>query len=191
MSRAPEPRKQDPSYAGAALSSGLRWAHSVEAADLATLQAACWGESAGDDAWAEPTWRDLLDAPGAIAVIAERGASLPAPCPAAGAYGPDIRDTCGFALARVLLDEAELYAIGVVPKRRRQGLARQLLRAVFGRAATLGAKAMFLEVAPSNVGALALYHREGFRAMGYRPNYYRRGQRTEAALIMAKPLTQV
>ena len=50
----------------------------------------------------------------------------------------------GFALARVTLDEAELLTIATDPARRRQGVARGLLGALFGGLAGRGAETPFL-----------------------------------------------
>jgi ribosomal-protein-alanine N-acetyltransferase len=38
-----------------------------------------------------------------------------------------------------------------------------------------GARSLYLEVGKDNPAARALYDREGFRAVGSRPAYYRRG----------------
>ena len=44
---------------------------------------------------------------------------------------------------------------------------------------------MFLEVRPSNPGAIALYHDEGFNEIGRRPRYYPATQGREDAIVMA------
>jgi len=83
--------------------------------------------------------------------------------------GPD-----GFVLARVAADEAEILTLAVVPSARRQGLARHLLQAAAG-AMQLGAVAMLLEVADTNIAGRALYAGLGFTQVGLRRGYYAQG----------------
>lgn len=78
----------------------------------------------------------------------------------------------GFALGRVIADEAELLTIAVHPDQRRRGLGRRLLAAFLNQAAANGAAAAFLEVAARNESALALYLEAGFRQVGRRSGYY-------------------
>ena len=47
------------------------------------------------------------------------------------------------------------------------------------------AQRVFLEVRPSNPGAIALYHSEGFNEIGRRPRYYPARDGREDALVMA------
>jgi [ribosomal protein S18]-alanine N-acetyltransferase len=91
----------------------------------------------------------------------------------------------GFVLARVAADEAEILTIAVRPAAQRAGLGRQLLRAVMEEAHTRGAKKMFLEVAPENAAARALYAGFGFLQVGRRPHYYPTGG---DALVLSAPL---
>jgi ribosomal-protein-alanine N-acetyltransferase len=92
----------------------------------------------------------------------------------------------GIVLARVAADEAEILTIGVVPGARRAGCGAALLHAAEWRAVAAGAVKMFLEVAPDNQAACALYARAGYRAIGRRNRYYPDGS---DALVLARPLT--
>lgn len=95
------------------------------------------------------------------------------------------RAAVGFALARVVADEAELLTIGVLPAWRGQGLAGRLLGGMLARAAALGASRMLLEVAEDNAAARALYARCNFSIVGRRPGYYRHPPRLPVdALIL-------
>lgn len=78
----------------------------------------------------------------------------------------------GFALARTVLDEAELMLLAVRPAARRRGLARRLVAAVAAEARGRGAHRVFAEVRDGN-DALALYLALGFEIVGRRPRYYR------------------
>ena len=91
----------------------------------------------------------------------------------------------GFVLARVVADEAEILTLAVDPHGQGQGAGRLLLQAAMGEARRRGAVAMFLEVAPSNAAALALYGSAGFVQVGRRPRYYPGGS---DALVLRGPL---
>lgn len=95
----------------------------------------------------------------------------------------------GMALYRVVVPEAELLTIAVQPGERRRGLGRRLLKAVVERVHDKGARTLFLEVGVDNPAARALYESEGFRQVGTRPAYYRRGAAPPAdALVMSLDL---
>jgi ribosomal-protein-alanine N-acetyltransferase len=73
-----------------------------------------------------------------------------------------------------------LMNIAVDPALRRQGVAGALLEVMIARA---GAEAPYtLEVRTSNVPAIKLYERFGFRSVGTRPRYY--ADTGEDAIIM-------
>lgn len=72
-------------------------------------------------------------------------------------------------------DEAELLRVAVPPSARRRGIGTAVVAAGLDRLRAAGARACFLEVAEDNRPALALYRRLGFRPVGRRPGYYRRG----------------
>ncbi len=96
----------------------------------------------------------------------------------------------GFALSRVVADEAEILTIAVDASLRRGGVGRDLLRAHLGEIAAAGAACLFLEVDESNAPALALYARFGFRQVGRREGYYKRPDgKSASALVMRRDLT--
>jgi ribosomal-protein-alanine N-acetyltransferase len=78
-----------------------------------------------------------------------------------------------FALCRQALDEVELLLCATHPDRRREGLGRELVRAVIASSRARGARRLFLEVRRSNEQALGLYLATGFVESGRRPGYYR------------------
>ncbi len=81
----------------------------------------------------------------------------------------------GFLLLRLAADEAEVLTLAIAADRQRRGLASGLLRHALAQALAGGARRAFLEVGADNPAALALYRGLGWRTIGRRPNYYRRG----------------
>lgn len=80
--------------------------------------------------------------------------------------------TDGFALGRVVADEAELLTIAVRPASRRLGKGRHLLQEFLLATRERGAERVFLEVAADNHPAIALYQDCAFAQTGRRKNYY-------------------
>ena len=81
-------------------------------------------------------------------------------------------DAGGFALGRVVLDEAELMTLIVAAAKRRRGRGRALLDLFEREAGRRGAARAFLEVRADNAPAIALYEAAGWRAVGRRRGYY-------------------
>lgn len=94
---------------------------------------------------------------------------------------------CGFVVARLLLDEAELLLIAVAPAARRQGVAALLCNELAQRLYESGARKLHLEVRASNHGAQAFYASRGFVPCGLRRKYYpsgsHDGEREDALLL--------
>ena len=96
----------------------------------------------------------------------------------------------GFAIGRLLLDEAELLLIATHPDHRRAGIARACLTSYESQAVNRGALTSLLEVAAGNRPALALYRAFGYVPKGRRAKYYLHADGTrEDALLLAKNLT--
>ncbi len=95
----------------------------------------------------------------------------------------------GFILARTMADEAEILTLAVIPGARRRGLGRALVEAAAAEARWRGAKALFLEVAADNPGALTLYEAAGFSQAGLRRAYYARpGAPAADAMVLRRSL---
>ena len=94
---------------------------------------------------------------------------------------------CAFAIARTLVDEAELLLIAVTPSERRQGVAALLWIELAQRLRTAGATKIFLEVRASNSPARNFYASRGVSQIGVRKNYYpngvHEGDREDAILM--------
>jgi len=117
---------------------------------LVALERACFG----DGAWSEEQVSSSARTEGGVAVR----------------VGED-----AYALGKVVLDEVELYRIGVRPAARRGGLGRSTLMAFEAAARAKGAATLHLEVRADNVAAIELYRRRGMQQLGRRPRYYRDG----------------
>jgi [ribosomal protein S18]-alanine N-acetyltransferase len=80
-------------------------------------------------------------------------------------------EVVGFALARIVLNEAELLLLAVRHDGRRRGIGQMLLDRFILVAASRGADRLHLEVRDGNP-AMKLYARNGFSEAGRRKNYY-------------------
>lgn len=78
----------------------------------------------------------------------------------------------GYAVLMWLPDEVHLLNLSVAAAMQRQGWGARMLRWLCDDCAARGARAMLLEVRPSNVPARRLYDRFGFRHIGVRRRYY-------------------
>lgn len=86
---------------------------------------------------------------------------------------------CGMWL---IVDEAHITNIAVLPEFRGQKLGEAILRMIMEVAKKRGAKSMTLEVRVSNTVAQSLYRKLGFMNGGIRKNYYT--DNYEDALVM-------
>lgn len=130
---------------------------------LAALHARCFAEC-----WDEAEMAGLLASPGVSALVLEEAG-----------------EPAGLALIRVVLDEAELLTLGVLPDRRARGHGLTLLAAAESAARQAGAVRLFLEVSRVNAPAAGLYTRAGYRQVGERKRYYRDGS---DARVLARDL---
>ena len=94
----------------------------------------------------------------------------------------------GYGVLMVAADEAHLLNVSIAAPRQRQGLGADLLRFLFKVARQGGARKIFLEVRPSNIGARALYARTGFTQIGLRRGYYPAADGHEDAIVMERML---
>ncbi len=94
----------------------------------------------------------------------------------------DGEQVIGYVGMWILLDEAQITNVALLPKYRGQGLGRKMMEKIIFLAKTRGATAMTLEVRPSNLVAINLYESLGFKSVGTRRGYYE--DTGEDALIM-------
>ena len=122
------------------------------------------------EAWTAPQCAGLLPLPGVWLSLARVDGEV-----------------TGFALARVVAQEAELLLLAVGRQSQRAGVGAALLGQFIEDARARGAVQFHLEVRDGNP-AVTLYRRAGFREVGRRRRYYsgRDGQLFDA-LTLARP----
>lgn len=106
------------------------------------------------EGWTAPQCAGLMPMPGVWLTLARDGGKV-----------------VGFALARMVADEAELLLLAVERGRQHQGIGQMLLDRFTSIAASRGAGRLHLEVRDGN-HAIKLYSRSGFIEVGRRRNYY-------------------
>ncbi len=125
--------------------------------------------------WTENDFADLLSSPGIFLTTQHATQSV-------------VQSPSGFALGRVVLDEAELLTLAVAPEFQGRGNGRECLRAFEAEAAARGARRAFLEVADTNQVARGFYLAEGWTEDAKRPKYYRTANGRTDAIMMSKTL---
>ncbi|MGI6091924.1 MAG: ribosomal protein S18-alanine N-acetyltransferase [Negativicutes bacterium] len=88
----------------------------------------------------------------------------------------------GYGGMWIIVDEAHITNIALLPAYREKGLGKRLLSAMISLAKDKGARSMTLEVRVSNTPAKKLYDSFGFEECGLRQGYYT--DNNEDALIM-------
>ncbi len=147
----------------------VRPASGTDAPEIASLHAQCFAE-----AWTGEAFERLLQSENVFALLAREASSNRA---------------TGFIVVRVAADEAEILSLGVAPRCRRRGLARELVLAGAATALGRGARELFLEVGVDNAAACGLYRQLGFEERGRRRGYYaRREAPSQDALILCRAL---
>ena len=129
---------------------------------IAEMEKACFSEP-----WSRQDLENVLKFPFYRSVLAEEEGQV-----------------CGYACLIVLFETVELGNIAVDPRRRKQGIGSALLEAVHGEAKGLGGREVLLEVRRSNLSAISLYEKFGYKKYGIREHYYG----DEDAILMRKEL---
>jgi ribosomal-protein-alanine N-acetyltransferase len=100
----------------------------------------------------------------------------------------NMQNVVGYICSWVIHAECNILKLACHPHCRRQGVGRQLLRHGLQDAWSMGARIAYLEVRPSNAGALLFYAACGFIRSGVRTGYYQ--ETREDAVIMEMELTE-
>ena len=143
--------------------------------------------------WSTADFEDLLAQRGVFLVFSSvpkypRGSVRGRTAPSHGATPQAAQPLAGFALGRVILDEAELLTLAVDPAAQRKGIGRACLAAFEREASVRGAVQLHLEVAETNAPAIALYRTAGWRDAGHRKAYYKGESGRIDAILMTKHL---
>jgi ribosomal-protein-alanine N-acetyltransferase len=134
-------------------------ADGADAARLAGVHAACFEKN-----WSVAAFQDLMGSAHVHALVLR-----------------DEAKDVGFCLVRVVVDEAEILTIGVLPEHRRGGAGSRLLAIAEAHARKAGAARLFLEVSAENGAARGLYSRAGYSEIGQRRGYY--AAQTDACVL--------
>jgi len=116
--------------------------------------------------WSESIFRDCLRA-GYICRVAEVDGIL-----------------VGYGILSVGAGEAHILNLCIRPEYRCRGMGGKMLTHLIDLARAGGATDLFLEVRPSNVGAVRLYQIAAFQQVGIRRGYYQAENGREDAVVM-------
>ena len=97
----------------------------------------------------------------------------------------------GYGIMSMGAGECHILNLCVDPALRRRGIGRALLVALLGRARRAGMEQAFLEVRPSNAGAIALYRSLAFEPVGLRRGYYQAEGGREDAMVLRLDLARL
>jgi [ribosomal protein S18]-alanine N-acetyltransferase len=129
---------------------------------LLELDQACFG-----GLWTLDAYKRELDSPNTVLL---------------GSTSPKDNELSGMGCFWSILDEAHITILAVHPQYQGQGLGQALLFSLLKAAYEHGSERATLEVRPSNVCAITLYQKFGFKTAGRRRRYYK--DNDEDALIL-------
>ena len=89
----------------------------------------------------------------------------------------------GFIVFSIIYEKTEIIDIAVDKNYIRKTIGLQLLTSVFNECVLNNCEDITLEVRDTNIGAISLYKKYGFKELSVRKSYYRDG---EDALVMIK-----
>ena len=95
-------------------------------------------------------------------------------------------ETLGYMGMHIVLDECYIANVAVYPHHRRKGIGEALVKYCTDLAEKENCCFITLEVRKSNLGAIALYEKNGFLTVGERKDFYSHPK--ENGLIMTKEL---
>lgn len=78
----------------------------------------------------------------------------------------------GYIAFSLIVDEMEILNLAILPEFRRKGLASILLQQALAVSQENGMRKSFLDVKRSNIAAIELYTKFGYKQVGVRERYY-------------------
>ncbi|MBI1174574.1 MAG: ribosomal-protein-alanine N-acetyltransferase [Sideroxydans sp.] len=120
--------------------------------------------------WTQGNFSDALNS-GYLCQVAELGGKM-----------------IGYVVIMPAVDEVQLLNLGIDAAYQGKGLGGALLEEAMAQARAQQMQRMLLEVRPSNIAALALYRKHGFREIGLRRGYYPADNGREDAMVMERIL---
>jgi ribosomal-protein-alanine N-acetyltransferase len=90
----------------------------------------------------------------------------------------------GYAITMPALEEAHLLNLAVAPAWQGRGVGAAILEHLIAKLRHTACEVIYLEVRPTNIAALRLYERFGFRQLGLRRDYYPAVTGREDALFL-------
>lgn len=118
--------------------------------DIVKIENACF-----EKPWSENLLKSQLESKNSVTFL----------CHAGG-------EAAGFITLTKAFDELQIDILAVLPKFRRMGIADRLFKAVYEFSENNGINSLTLEVRSSNIPAISLYKKHGFRQVGLRKKYY-------------------
>ena len=113
-------------------------------------------ESLGEEGWSEKLYREELDSPEKVYIVAVE----------------DDDSVIGFGGFAQVFDEGHIMNIAVTQSFRKKGIGTSILTRMIDCGKQRGINAFTLEVRRTNVAAISLYEKTGFKLVGVRKNYY-------------------
>ena len=92
----------------------------------------------------------------------------------------------GYGILSIAAGEAHILNLCIDPHFRKLGYADRMLEEILVHTRQAEVSEIFLEVRPSNESAIALYQKNGFRQIAYRPAYYQAREGREDAAVLSK-----
>lgn len=96
----------------------------------------------------------------------------------------------GYVICRYSFNVCHILNLCVAVSAQRKGYGRSLLRAVLSSLVNTNFDTVILEVRPSNVAALALYEKFGFRKDAIKEAYYQDENGYEDAILLKKLISK-
>lgn len=130
---------------------------------IAEIEKECFSEP-----WSHKTIVNELTNPNAVVLVAASG-----------------QNVVGYINSHICIDEADINNIAVTENYRKRGIGDALISHLLGE---IDVNSVYLEVRESNLGAIKLYNKFGFKQVGTRKNFYIKP--TENAILMTKKVTE-